>query len=193
MRHRAYAWLAAALLMGGCSDNPLGTNATVSGSVSFNYTGGGGGSYNANGAISALASQTTIHTTNWATGWRDNSTTSIDAAANVPQSGNLGNYFFIVVGRQSVGSSTIDLGCTSTNPACTGVELIIGATQDGKNFQYFCELSSGTVSITSIGNDNAQGTFAGSGTCAPPGSAPTAFSITNGSFNVPLVVTPPNI
>jgi hypothetical protein len=186
--------LAAIILVSACSDDPTGSNA-VPGSVAFNYTGAGGGSYNADGPISSFASQQTIHTTNWATGWRENASTSVNVAANVPQSGNLGNYFQLVVGRQSVGSSDIVLSCSSTNPACTSVELVVGVTQDASSFQYYCELSSGTVTITSITNDHAQGTFAGSGTCITGGVTPTqsAFSVTSGSFDVPLVATPPNI
>lgn len=187
--------MAALALLGACGDDPTGTNATVSGSAQFNYIGGGGGSFNANGAVSALASQQTIYSTNWATGWRENSLTSINVAANVPAGASTSNFFGLIIGRQSVGSSNIDVSCTSTNPACTEAFFVIGAAQNGVDFQFYCALESGTVTITAISNDNAQGTFAGSGTCTSGGSSSsqTDFTITGGSFNVPLVVTPPNI
>lgn len=193
LRHRRYLVAAASLVLAACGDDPTGTNAAVSGSVSFSYTGGGGGSYSASGAISSVASQQTIHTTTWATGFRDNPTTSINVAANVPQSGSLANYFFITVGRQTVGSSTIDVNCSTDNPACTDVVLVVGSNQAGTSFQFFCQLESGTVTITSISNDNVQGTFSGSGTCFTPAAVESAFTVTSGSFNVPLVATPPNI
>jgi hypothetical protein len=194
LRHRTYILVAALGILSACSDSPTANDIGVSGSVSFNYTGAGGGAYNATGAITATASQQTIFTTDWATGFKEDASTSTNVEANVAQAGGVGNLFFLTVGRQTVGSSDIPVTCTTDNPACTDILFVVGGAQSG-NFQFFCRLESGTVTVTAISANNAQGTFAGSGTCVTGGATQTEspFAITSGSFNVPLVVTPPNV
>jgi len=175
------------------SDSPTGTNGNVSGSLAFNYTGGGGGSFSANGAVGVTTPSATLHTSQWATGWKESSDGSTNVAANVPTTSGKANFFGIVIGRQTVGNATIDVSCTSTNPACTEVFLIVNTNQQGSTFEFLCQLESGTVTITSISNNNVQGTFAGSGTCTQ-GVAPfdeSVWTVTGGSFNVPLIATQP--
>jgi len=194
LRHRGYLFAAALAGLAACgSDSPTGTNANVSGSAAFNYTGGGGGSFSATGAVGVTTPAATLHTSQWATGWKDNTDGSTNVAANVPTTSGKANFFGIVIGRQTVGSSPVDVSCTSSNPACTQVFLIVNTNQQGSTFDFLCELESGTVTITSIANDNVQGTFAGSGTCTQ-GVTPfgeSAWTVTSGSFNVPLIATQP--
>jgi len=194
LRHHLYLCAAGLLGLAACgSDDPTGINSNVSGSAAFSYTGGGGGSFSANGAVGVTTPSATLHTTQWATGWKDNSDGSTNVAANVPTTGGLASFFGIIIGRQTVGSSTIDVSCSTTNPACTQVFLIVNANQQGSNFDYLCEAESGTVTITSISNNNVQGTFAGSGTCTQ-GVAPfgvSTWTVTGGSFNVPIIAAQP--
>lgn len=191
MRHRSSILAAGALVLAACSTDKA-TGVGVSGTVSFTYTGGGGGSYNATGTIVSAASATTARSTTWATGWKVSANASTNVAANVARS-NLFDFASITIARQSTGSSAVDPNCTpSTTTACTDVILLVGADGTGKT-DFFCQLTAGSVTIASMSASNVQGSFSGSGTCTQ-GVSPFATStwvVSNGSFNVPIVPVPP--
>lgn len=167
-------------------------NGNVSGTASFTYTGGGGGSYSATGAIASSAIQTTPFATTWATGWKDNSDNSTNIAANIPRTGGLADFLVITINSQTTGAATIDPNCSPTNTtSCNEVVFVIGMNASGETFSYGCLLESGTITILSISSTNATGSFAGSGTCFDASQATSAFTVTNGSFNVPLLTNIP--
>lgn len=178
------------------SDKTTGVNGAVSGSVSFNYSGGGGaGSYSATGSIASNASSQTANTTQWAAAYKDNTDGSVNIGANKPHTSTASDFFAIVIAGQAVGNYTINPDCSPTSTtACTDVVLILDSNNSTSDFGYVCVLASGTVNITSISGTNVQGTFSGTGSCVL-GTSPfteTTWTVTNGSFNTPLLATPPS-
>jgi hypothetical protein len=55
---------------------------------------------------------------------------------------------------------------------------------NGDQMSYGCFLTTGSVSITAITAEKIAGTFSGTGTCVTSSLVESAFSITNGAFNV---------
>ena len=194
MYHRRAALIACLSLLAACgSDSPTAPIA-VSGTVTFNYSGGGGGSYSATGSLLSTASQATAQSTTWSTGWKDNADGSTNIASNVAVTSTLSNFFGIIINRQTAGTATIDPNCTSTNTtACTDVVLFIGFTAASGNFTSVCALESGSVVIATISATKVTGTFSGTGTCVTSTGTPSTFTITNGSFDVPLQAMPTGI
>lgn len=172
-------------LMACKSDSTTAPIVVASGSLSFSYTGAGGAAtYSASG--SAPASRTSSYgTAPWAAGTSDAATQIIDAIAVVPKTSTTWDFAVVSIGRLTVGSSTINSSCTATQ--CTGVTIAFGTTQNSTSFQFVCSLASGTVAITSVSSTRVVGTFSGSGTCVTLTGASSAFTVTNGSFDVPLV------
>lgn len=186
MRKTRFVVIAALSLIAACGDkDPTGVNAGVSGTVSFNYTGGGGGTFNATGSILSTATSSMAHTTNWGAGWKDNSDNSTVVEGNQATSGGLANTAAIIIDRQTAGTSTIDPNCSAN--VCTDVVFLIGSNATGSTFSFLCVLETGTVTIASISNANATGTFSGSGSCVASGGQTSTFAVSNGSFNVPLL------
>jgi hypothetical protein len=193
MNCRPFALIACLSLLSACgSDSPTGPTA-ISGTVTFSFTGGGGGSYNATGGILPTASDASAQATTWSTGWSDNTDNSINIASNVKTSSTLSNFFGIVINRQTVGTANINPNCVSTNTtSCTDVILFIDFDANG-NTNFVCALDAGSVTIATITASRATGTFSGTGTCVNNSSASSAFAITNGSFDVPLQAVPTGI
>lgn len=191
MRHRSILLAASVLAIAACSaDKAVGV--ATSGSVSFSYTGAGGGSYNATGSIASNASATTARTTTWAAGWKGTSDGGTYVAANLVRT-NVSDVTAITIARQTTGTSAVDSTCvSSTTKACTDVLLMLGVSS-GSGLNFICMLTTGSVTIASISATNVQGSFSGSGTCSETVSpfATSAWVVTNGSFNVPIVPTPP--
>lgn len=194
MRFRHLPVVAALSLFAGCGgDSPTGiTNGTVSGTTSFTYTGGGGGSFSATGAISSAALLVTPHSTVWSTGWKDNADNSTNVLANSPRAGGLADFVVVTINRQSVGSGAIDVNCTEgASTTCNAVDFVIGVTANGENFTNLCSLESGTIAILSTSSTRATGSFSGSGSCISSTNVMTGFTVTNGSFSVPLLPSVP--
>lgn len=198
MRHRSLVCAAGFVALASCSsDKTTGIDGGVSGSVSFTYTGAGqtNASYSATGSIATSASTSATHTTTWAAGYKDNNDNSTNIAANFAKANNLADVFVTTIARQTVGSSTIDPNCQSTaTSACTDVVLALNEDAQ-RNFGYACILNAGNVTITAVSGTNAQGTFQGTGTCVQTVSpfAVSNWTVANGSFNVPLLTSPPNL
>jgi len=194
MKYRRVPLIATLTLLVACGDkSPTDVNAAVSGTVSFDYTGAAGGPFTATGGISSLSTPT-ANTTPWATGWNDASDNSTNIVANIPRTGGLTDFAVIIINSRTTGVSDIAPTCApTTTTACNIVGLFMGAGANGSSPSTICFLDSGTITISSISSTNATGSFLGSGTCissANPG-VPTVFTVTNGSFNVPLQAIAP--
>jgi hypothetical protein len=64
--------------------------------------------------------------------------------------------------------------------------ITFGQPQSGAA-AWHCALTSGSVVVTSLSSARVRGSFSGSGSCLPSTGSPVAFTVTNGSFDVPLV------
>jgi hypothetical protein len=169
--------------LAGCSDDPVSPTGTVSGSLSFNYTGAGTTSstaYSASGNVPTNVG-TTFGTSSWAAAGVDATAGETAVIASVPKTTTTWDLTVITAARTTTGTSNINANCTAN--ACTTVTVFFGSNQSETAFTFFCELTSGTVNITAISSTNVTGTFSGSGTCETPTGASTPFTVTNGTFN----------
>ena len=191
MTTRPFALIACLALLAACgSDDPTAPGA-VSGTVTFNYSGAGGGTYSATGALAQTASDVTAQTTTWGTGWKDNTDGSLNVASNIATTSTLSNFLAIVVNRQTVGTATIDPNCVSTNTtSCTDFVFFVALASSG-SANFICALDAGSVVIATVTSERATGTFSGTGTCVDNAGGEQAFAVTNGSFDVPLLSSIP--
>jgi hypothetical protein len=184
---RNHSFLAAALLVVlSCSDS---SGPNVSGSVSFSFTGGGGGTFTASGNAPSFTAPPTA--TSWAVGYVDAGETHV--AASRPRSGALVDLAILRFEGTATGSQTIDVSCNiDGSTACTGMELLLNFNGNGDTGDFFCALTSGSIVITEISATRARGTFSGTGTClAGTGGGSSAFAVSNGTFDVAVVAPPP--
>ena len=168
-----------------CSDSS-GPNAL--GTVTFTYTGGGGGTFGASGNAPLLTTPPTG--TSWAAGFVDAGETNV--AASRPRSGVLVDLAILRIERTTAGSQSIDPVCDiDGGTPCTGMTLFLNFNGNGDTGDFFCALTSGTIVLTEVSSSRARGTFSGTGSCvAGTGGAITAFAVSNGSFDVALVAPP---
>ena len=113
-------------------------------------------------------------------------------AASTPRSGGLVDLTILRLERTTPGSVSIDAACDIDGSAsCTGMALSLNFNGNGDTGDFFCGLTSGTIVLTEIGSSRAKGTFSGTGSCvAGTGGSSSAFSISNGTFDVALVAPP---
>jgi len=169
-----------------CSDS---NGPSAGGTVAFSYTGAGGGNFSASGnAPSLIAPPPT--TTSWAVGYFQGSETYV--SASTPRSGGRADIVILRLERTTAGSATIDPSCNiDGSVACTGMEMALNFNGNGDTGDFFCSLTSGTIVLTDVSNNRARGTFSGNGSCvAGTGGTPSAFSVSNGTFDVALVASP---
>jgi hypothetical protein len=165
------------------------TEPNVSGSVSFTYTGAGGGTFSAAGDVPSFNAPST--SSSWAVGYTDAGETYV--VASRPRTGGLTDLAVLRIQRTTTGSEPIDPACdVDGSAACSGLMFSLNFNGNGDTGDFFCFLSSGTVVVTEISEGRIKGTFSGSGSCtAGAGGTPAAFAVTGGSFDVARVTAPP--
>jgi hypothetical protein len=156
----------------GCSDS-TGLGA-LSGDLSFSHSGATSGTFNASGSVLV----TDPNTATWAAAARDNSAQSIAIAAHIARPSNTSDEIAIDFPQLTPGTVTVANGA--------GVGITFGRPQTG-NPAWSCALASGSVTVTSVSSTRISGTFSGSGGCVSASGSPAAFTVTNGSFDAPLV------
>lgn len=169
-----------------CSDS---SGPGIRSSLSFTYTGAGGGSFSASGDAPSLNAPPPTGTT-WSVGYVQAGETYIGASR--PRSGGLVDLAILRYERTTPGSEAIDPTCNiDGSTACTGMDFYLNFNGNGDTGDFFCGLTSGTIVVTEISSSRAKGTFSGSGTClAGTGGASSAFSVSSGTFDVALVAPP---
>ena len=165
-----------------CSDS---SGPDIQGSLSFTYTGAGGGTFSASGDAPSLTAPPPG--TSWAVGYVQASETHV--AGSTPRSGVLIDLAILRFERTTPGSASVDLACNIDGSAsCTGMELLLNFNGNGDTGDFFCGLTSGTIVLTEVSSSRAKGTFSGNGNCiAGTGGASSVFSVSNGAFDVALV------
>jgi len=168
-----------------CSDS---SGPEVRGSLAFTYTGAGGGTFSASGDAPTFTAPPTG--TSWAAGYVEAGETYV--VGSRPRSSVLVDLAIIRLERSTPGSESIDPACNIDGSAsCTGMELLLNFNGNGDTGDFFCGLTSGTIVLTEVGSGRAQGTFSGNGSCITgTGGASSAFSVSNGAFDVALVAPP---
>ena len=164
-----------------CSDSTSPNSSN--GSSSFTFTGAGGGAFNVTGAVPTLQADVGSH--DWAGGHLN--TTSAGYEVGAAQARGAGRYDILglFVHRLTVGTDVIDSTCTTSD--CTSLVFGRNLSQTDDNFDFICVATSGSVTITDISDSRITGTYSGSGSCYDMSFATTAFTVTNGTFDVPLV------
>jgi hypothetical protein len=161
-----------------------------SGSLTFNYSGGTSGTFNASGAVPT--NEDDAFTTNWAAGFRDDATQSVVLQAVATRAGGRHDHVIIAIDRVTTGTSNVDVNCDPDfDESCTGLVVFIGETNTTFEYQFLCFLETGSMNISSISNSRVQGTFSGSGFCIDEDFVESSFSVTGGTFNVALVADVP--
>ena len=182
MQLRRIAIVASISLLAAC-DSDKTTGVGVTGSFHFDFAGGISGSYTADGTFPTSSTQQA--TQEWAAGEVSSADGGTWIAAAVPVNSTTHNYAFIFAPRMTAGSSTIVSSCTGS--ACADMGFLFNANNTTFTPAQTCFLTSGTITFTTLSSSRAIGTFSGSGNCVASGGATTAFTVTNGTFDVPLV------
>ena len=179
--------LLSALLLGTVSCSEVSAP-SVHGSVSFTYTGAGGGTFSASGDPPVVGSPTPG--TSWSVGYIEAG--NIDIGGARPRSAGRIDLAILRLNRTTAGSATVDLTCDIDGSAnCTGMTLFLNFNPDGDAGDFFCALTSGTIVVTEISSTRAKGTFSGNGNCSSgTGGASSAFAVTSGTFDVAMVAPP---
>jgi hypothetical protein len=168
-----------------CSES---SGPNILGSMTFTYTGGGGGTFSASGDAPSLTAPPTA--TSWAVGFVGEGGTEVGASK--PRSGGLVDLAVLRFQRQTVGSVNIDANCDIDGDVnCNGMILFLNFNGNGDTGDFFCGLTTGTIALIEAPMGRFKGTFSGTGNCvAGTGGAVTAFTVTNGTFDVALVAPP---
>ena len=184
MQLRRLALLASLGLIASCGKESTGPDGTVNGSFAFTFGGTGiSGTYSASGSFPTNSSQQP--TTQWAAGEVVTADGETWVAAAVPVNSTTHNFAFIVVERTTAGTATVSSSCSSN---CGEFGFLFQASNTTLVAAQTCFLVTGTITFTTISSTRAVGTFSGSGNCvSSPGNVTTTFTVTNGSFDVPLV------
>jgi hypothetical protein len=173
-------------LLAGCGGDKASGPTGLVGAMSFNYTGALSGSFNVTGQMPASQSQ--METTSWATG--EIIASGTDAGTYVigatPRSASTHDFVFIQANRTNAGTSTIDYDNCTVDPCST--VLVVFGFDNGSSFGYLqdCYLQTGTITITEVTATRVKGTFSGAGLCFSQSGTETAWTVSNGSFDVAL-------
>lgn len=159
------------------------------GSVSFTYSGAGGGTFSASGAAPSFNAPPPT-TASWVFGYVESG--EMYVAGGRPRSGGLLDLAILRLERTTPGSTSIDASCNiDGDVTCTGMEFLLNFNGNGDAGDFFCSLTSGAIVVTEVNASRARGTVSGEGTCVPgTGGSASAFSVSNGTFDVPMVDPP---
>jgi hypothetical protein len=157
------------------------------GTITFSFTGAGGGAFSASGPAPAANAEPPT-TSQWAGGGVNASTSHTIVYGARPRSGGLMDMAGLSIARHTAGLSAIDPDCNIDADVCTGMVLYLNFNGNGDSADFYCALTAGTIVISEVTGSRVRGTFAGTGECfTGAGGAPTAFSVTTGTFDVVLV------
>ena len=186
MLTRCLALLPLAVVLGACGDGSGPGN--LSGSMSFAYTGAGGGTFNVSGAAPTLSAN--IGASSWAAGHRDDAATQLGVFGIRARSGGRYDMFVVGISRLTVGSVSVEADCDpDLGEACSGFVFLTNVSDTDQNYDFLCIPTTGTLAITSISDTRARGSFTGSGNCIDGATdAISSFTVSNGAFDVALLL-----
>ena len=190
VKHPSLGILAALAFAASCSDGPNEPTVNASGSVTFSYNGGtlvNAGSYSAAGGLPTSATEQSAR--QWAAGFRDTeNNNNIGVVASVPRTSNRFDMTMIVFDRSTAGSSTINTNCSGES--CAAMIFMYNFSESSTaTGEVMCGLETGTLTLASVSPTRATGSFSGSGSCISLDDFTTesTFTVTSGSFDVPLL------
>jgi hypothetical protein len=192
MKASIAAVLGSVLMLGACespTESKYGPVNAGPSTVSFTYHGVGPG-----GSVGGLFHVTADPDLNrpagdqaFALGQRIARAGAFRALSNQRRTSELSDWIVVSAPRLSTGSLTLAPPCRAEYCPEVFVALEMKNSQ-GAQARYSCTLDSGTIRITAISEQRAQGEFSGSGVClgAPDTEDLEQFSVSNGRFDVKL-------
>ncbi|MGH7636732.1 MAG: hypothetical protein ACREOK_03690 [Gemmatimonadaceae bacterium] len=172
--------LGAFALLASCEDMS-GPDGLFAGTVTFNFTGAGGGTFNVTGGIPL--SEDNFYRQDWAIGARDDAEGVVGVTAVRAQGGGDFDQVLITIPRVTPGSATIEANCTDTD--CAAFAFILGSHEDDiLSFEQSCVLTAGTLTIATLSSSRATGSFSGFGVCTSGSNVDTDFTVSSGTFDV---------
>lgn len=172
--------LGAFALLASCED-ASGPNGLFAGTVTFNFTGAGGGTFNVTGGIPL--SEDNFYRQDWAIGARDDAEGLLGLTAVRAQGGGTFDQVVVTIPRLTPGSANIEANCTGSD--CAGFGFILGSHEDDiLSFEQSCVLTAGTLTIATISSSRATGSFSGFGICTSGSDVDTDFTVNSGTFDV---------
>ena len=181
----AAALTAATVALVGCKDSTGNNTPIASGSIAFSYTGARTGTFSTSGAVLAQNGGGFVKQ-QFATAvkFTDPGQSSIGIIGYLPVTAATGNEVIFAFPSSGVGQ-TLALTETCATAGCA-IGLIVFDTnpdlQEDNSVPFF--LNSGTLQVSAVSNDRITGTFSGT---AADIDGETTITVTNGSFDLPLV------
>jgi hypothetical protein len=178
-------------LLVSCSSDKSGGPTGLAGQLSFTYSGGVSGTFNVTGEMpTSTAAQ---ETQSWAagevitTGGAANTGTFV-VGATPRVAGSTHDVVVVQANRTNAGTAIIDENTCTTAATCSEVLFLVGSANGTSTaFQQICVLTTGSIVITEITTTRIRGTFSGAGDCSTSTGTVTAFTVTNGTFDVAIV------
>lgn len=183
-RNRLPLVIAAASLvaLSACEADSSGSETVAEGTVAFSYAGADAGSYNATGRFNRLRPDQGTFAVG-GMGELETGDEGLVVYARSVRSDQLADEFLLSVENPELGTYT----CAADDATCTfGAFFILGADDTG-NAQSIYTSVAGTVTITSINEDRARGTFTFQFEGFDLSEDPQTVQVTSGTFDVPLV------
>lgn len=173
-------------LLAGCGGDKASGPTGLAGALSFSYSGALSGSFNVTGQMPVSQSQ--METTSWATGEivASGAGAGTYVIGATPRTASTHDFVYIVANRTNPGTATINYDNCTVEP-CSTVFVVFGFDNgSGTGYLQDCYLQTGTITITEVTATRVKGTFSGSGLCFTQGQTETAWTVSNGSFDVAL-------
>lgn len=172
--------LAVFALLASCED-ASGPGGLFAGTMTFDFTGAGGGTFNVTGGIPL--SDDNLFRQDWAIGARDDENGVLGLTAVRAQGGGNFDQVVVTIPRLTPGSATIDADCAGAD--CAAFGFILGSHEDEiGSFEQSCVLTAGTLTIATISSSRATGSFSGFGICTSGSNVETDFTVNSGTFDV---------
>ncbi len=159
-------------MLAGCD----ATTTPPSGSVQFTYAGARSGVFSIAGGLAANDQAPYAYAFTQMGSDRVPYAVTVLAGRREPQAGML-----LTILRVTPGSESPVTGCIVL---CNMLNVTFDQGSPTNNV--FCGVTSGTFTITEISASRVKGTFSGSGTCSQNAGPGTAFTVTDGTFDVEL-------
>lgn len=178
------AFAAASLLALSACESATESYTAPEGTVVFAYAGDASGSYNATGRYNRLRSDlgtfAVAGTGQVATG---EDALAVFAHAERASDNNLADEFLLTFENPAVGTVT----CDAEETSCPFSALFLLGATAGDDIEALYSSVSGTVTITSINEDRARGTFSFQMEDIENTEELLTVQVTNGTFDVPII------
>lgn len=186
--HHVLAVLSTLVFVSCGGDNPQGPQIPATG-VSFTFSGGGGGTFAVTGDVPTGTEG--IGSRDWAAGLRNLEDNAYVIQALRARGGGRYDLAIAYITRTTVGSTSITAGCNPDVAACSIVQFGVNMSEADENYNFICIVTAGSISLSEITSARIKGSFSGTGICFTPSGGSSAFSVTNGNFDVPLIGSAP--